>query len=84
MVDKHGFPVENKNCIYHYARKFTFRGESKYMCCKQDGTSEGCCDAPTHVWDHIDVENLRGYVSTFDKGNHEFIIEILIILNREN
>ncbi|XP_003424434.1 RNA exonuclease 1 homolog [Nasonia vitripennis] len=69
MVDKHGFPTRKENCIYHYARKFTFRGESKYMCCKQDGSSDGCCDATTHVWDFVDTENLRGYVSTFDKSN---------------
>ncbi|KAJ8687416.1 hypothetical protein QAD02_023210 [Eretmocerus hayati] len=69
MVDKNNFPVRKENCIYHYARKFTFRGVTTYMCCKQDGMSDGCCDASTHVWDHIDVENLRGYVSTFDKGS---------------
>ncbi|XP_014219554.1 RNA exonuclease 1 homolog isoform X2 [Copidosoma floridanum] len=67
MVDKHGFAVRKENCIYHYARKFTFRGESKYMCCKQDGSSDGCCDASCHVWDFVDVDNLRGYVTTFDK-----------------
>ncbi|XP_014222990.1 RNA exonuclease 1 homolog [Trichogramma pretiosum] len=69
MVDKHGIPIKKENCIYHYARKFTFRGESKYMCCKQDGSSDGCCDAPTHVWDLLDLENLRGFVKTLDKDD---------------
>lgn len=78
MVDKHGFPTRKENCIYHYARKFTFRGESKYMCCKQDGSSDGCCDATAHVWDFVDTENLRGYVSTFDKSNDLIMLKQII------
>ena len=68
MVDKHGLPLRQENCIYHWARKFTIRGESRYACCKQDNSSDGCCDAKNHVWDHVDGDNLTGFVSTFDKG----------------
>lgn len=68
MVDKHGFAVQSQNCIYHWGRKFTIRGESKYSCCQQYGSATGCCDARTHVWDYVDYENLRGYVKTFPKN----------------
>lgn len=68
MVNRHGFAVQQQNCIYHWGRKFTFRGESKYSCCQQYGSADGCCDAKTHVWDYTDYENLRGYVKTLPKG----------------
>lgn len=69
MVDKQGFALQLQNCIYHWGRKFTIRGEGKYSCCQQYGSATGCCDAKTHVWDYTDYENLRGYVKTLPKGN---------------
>ncbi|KAG7198273.1 hypothetical protein KM043_005676 [Ampulex compressa] len=67
MVNKQGFAVQQQNCIYHWGRKFTIRGEGKYSCCQQYGSATGCCDAKTHVWEYTDYENLRGYVTTFPK-----------------
>ncbi|EFN69385.1 RNA exonuclease 1-like protein [Camponotus floridanus] len=67
MVDKQGFAVQQQNCIYHWGRKFTIKGEGKYSCCQQYGSATGCCDAKTHVWDYTDYENLRGYVRTLSK-----------------
>ncbi|XP_043477222.1 RNA exonuclease 1 homolog isoform X2 [Leptopilina heterotoma] len=67
IIDRFGFPVKQENCIYHYGRKFTFRGEGKYSCCQQDSSASGCCDAKSHVWEYVDVENLRGYVTTLPK-----------------
>lgn len=68
MIDKQGFAVRQQNCIYHWGRKFTIRGEGRYSCCQQYGSASGCCDAKTHVWDYTDYENLRGYVKTLSKG----------------
>ncbi|XP_054000151.1 RNA exonuclease 1 homolog isoform X1 [Hylaeus anthracinus] len=67
MIDKQGFAVRAQNCIYHWGRKFTIRGEGKYSCCQQYGSATGCCDAKTHVWEYTDYENLRGYVKTLPK-----------------
>ncbi|XP_050450091.1 RNA exonuclease 1 homolog [Cataglyphis hispanica] len=67
MVDKQGFAIQQQNCIYHWGRKFTIKGEGKYSCCQQYGSATGCCDAKTHVWDYTDYENLRGYVRTLSK-----------------
>ncbi|XP_070150981.1 RNA exonuclease 1 homolog [Polyergus mexicanus] len=67
MVNKQGFAVPQQNCIYHWGRKFTIKGEGKYSCCQQYGSATGCCDAKTHVWDYTDYENLRGYVRTLSK-----------------
>ena len=69
MVNKHGYPLRQENCIYHWGRKFTSRGESKYMCCQQFGFASGCSDGKNHVWEHTDYENLRGYVKTLPKGD---------------
>ncbi|XP_031839675.1 uncharacterized protein LOC116430122 isoform X2 [Nomia melanderi] len=66
-IDKQGFPLRPQNCIYHWGRKFTVRGEGKYSCCQQYGSATGCCDAKTHVWEYTDYENLRGYVKTLPK-----------------
>ncbi|XP_043797112.1 RNA exonuclease 1 homolog isoform X1 [Apis laboriosa] len=68
MIDNQGFALQPQNCIYHWGRKFTIRGESKYSCCQQYGSATGCCDAKTHVWDYTDYENLRGYVKTLPKN----------------
>ncbi|XP_012063999.1 PREDICTED: RNA exonuclease 1 homolog [Atta cephalotes] len=67
MINKQGFAVRQQNCIYHWGRKFSVRGEGKYSCCQQYGSALGCCDAKTHVWDYTDYENLRGYVTTLSK-----------------
>ncbi|OAD56480.1 RNA exonuclease 1 like protein [Eufriesea mexicana] len=67
MIDRQGFALQPQNCIYHWGRKFTIKGEGKYSCCQQYGSATGCCDAKTHVWDYTDYENLRGYVKTLPK-----------------
>lgn len=64
MVDKKGIPSRKEECIYHPNRKYRVRGEVKYQCCSQDGTSDGCCIAPCHVYEYVDFENLKGYVKT--------------------
>ncbi|XP_048512085.1 RNA exonuclease 1 homolog isoform X2 [Athalia rosae] len=69
MVDKHGYATAQQNCIYHWGRKFTVKGEGRYSCCRQYGSAPGCCDAKTHVWDYVDYENLRGYVKTLPKDD---------------
>uniref|UniRef100_A0A0C9R8I6 Rexo1_1 protein n=1 Tax=Fopius arisanus TaxID=64838 RepID=A0A0C9R8I6_9HYME len=71
MVDKRGCPVKEQNCIYHWGRKFTVRGEGRYSCCQQYGSAGGCTDAKNHVWDFVDYENLRGYVGTLPKEGCE-------------
>lgn len=63
-VDKKGFPSIREECIYHPNNKYRIRGEAKYQCCSQDGTSDGCCVAPCHVYEYVDFENLKGYVKT--------------------
>lgn len=80
MVDKQSFAVRQQNCIYHWGRKFTVKGEGKYSCCQQYGSATGCCDAKTHVWDYTDYENLRGYVKTLSKGIFRFIFQVFILL----
>ncbi|XP_063980778.1 RNA exonuclease 1 homolog [Diachasmimorpha longicaudata] len=67
MVDRRGISVTEQNCIYHWGRKFTVRGEGRYSCCQQYGSAGGCADAKNHVWDYVDYENQRGYVSTLPK-----------------
>ncbi|PZC76894.1 hypothetical protein B5X24_HaOG204033 [Helicoverpa armigera] len=64
MVDKHGFPASKEECIYHPNNKYRVRGEARYQCCSQDGTSDGCCIAPSHVYEYVDFENLKGFVKT--------------------
>ncbi|XP_053615327.1 RNA exonuclease 1 homolog [Plodia interpunctella] len=63
-VDKKGFPVYKEECIYHPNNKYRVRGEARYQCCSQDATSDGCCIAPSHVYEYVDYDNLRGYVKT--------------------
>ncbi|XP_013186337.2 RNA exonuclease 1 homolog [Amyelois transitella] len=63
-VDKKGFPAFKEECIYHPNNKYRVRGEARYQCCSQDGTSDGCCIAPSHVYEYVDYDNLRGYVTT--------------------
>ncbi|RVE53346.1 hypothetical protein evm_001916 [Chilo suppressalis] len=63
-VDKKGFAAIREECIYHPNNKYRIRGEVRYQCCSQDGTSDGCCVAPSHVYEYVDYENLKGYVKT--------------------
>ncbi|CAH0731929.1 unnamed protein product, partial [Brenthis ino] len=63
-VDKKGFAAIKEECIYHPNNKYRVRGEVRYQCCSQDGTSDGCCIASSHVYEYVDYENLKGYVKT--------------------
>ncbi|CAG9793440.1 unnamed protein product [Diatraea saccharalis] len=63
-VDKKGFAAVKQECIYHPNNKYRVRGEVRYQCCSQDGFSDGCCVAPSHVYEYVDYENLKGYVKT--------------------
>ncbi|XP_050679397.1 RNA exonuclease 1 homolog [Leptidea sinapis] len=63
-IDKKGFPSIKEDCIYHPNKKYRYRGEVKYQCCSQDGTSDGCCIASTHVYEYTDFDNLKGYIKT--------------------
>lgn len=64
MVNKKGVAAVTEECIYHPNRIYRVRGEAKYQCCSQDATSDGCCVAPSHVYEYVDFENLKGYVTT--------------------
>ena len=64
MVNKIGFAATKEECIYHPNNKYRVRGEARYQCCSQDGTSDGCCIAPSHVYEYVDFENLKGFVKT--------------------
>lgn len=64
MVNKVGFAATKEECIYHPNNKYRVRGEARYQCCSQDGTSDGCCIAPSHVYEYVDFENLKGFVKT--------------------
>lgn len=63
-IDKKGFPAVKEECIYHPNNKYRVRGEIKYQCCSQDGSSDGCCIAPCHVYEYVDFDNLKGFVKT--------------------
>ncbi|XP_059051972.1 RNA exonuclease 1 homolog [Achroia grisella] len=63
-VTKKGFAAVKEECIYHPNNKYRVHGEARYQCCSQDGTSDGCCVAPSHVYEYVDYENLKGYVRT--------------------
>lgn len=63
-IDKKSFPAVREECIYHPNNKYRVRGEIKYQCCSQDGSSDGCCIAPCHVYEYVDFENLKGFVKT--------------------
>ncbi|XP_061728780.1 RNA exonuclease 1 homolog [Cydia pomonella] len=64
MIDKKGFAVVKEECIYHPNNKYRVRGEARYQCCSQDGMADGCCVAPSHVYEYLDYDNLKGYVRT--------------------
>ncbi|XP_047537760.1 RNA exonuclease 1 homolog [Vanessa atalanta] len=68
-VDKKGFAAIKEECIYHPNNKYRVRGEARYQCCSQDGTSDGCCIASSHVYEYVDFENLKGYVKTLPPEN---------------
>lgn len=50
--------------MYHPLGRFTFRGETKYICCKATVPADGCCTATMHVFDTGDPANIRGFVTT--------------------
>lgn len=72
-VDDHGFSVRNDECVYHPLGRFTFRGETKYICCKATVPADGCCTAETHVFDTGDPASIRGFVTTLEssQGNNK-------------
>ncbi|XP_041982688.1 RNA exonuclease 1 homolog [Aricia agestis] len=63
-VDKKGFAAVKEECIYHPNNKYRIRGEVRYQCCSQDGSSDGCCIASSHVYEYVDFDNLKGFVRT--------------------
>lgn len=63
-INEKGFPAVKEECIYHPNNKYRVHGEYRYQCCSQDGFSDGCCIALSHVYDYIDFENLKGFVKT--------------------
>ncbi|CAK1545685.1 unnamed protein product [Leptosia nina] len=63
-INKKGFPIVKEECVYHPNNKYRIRGEVKYQCCSQDGTSDGCCVAESHVYEYVDFNNLKGFVKT--------------------
>ncbi|GLV46327.1 uncharacterized protein CBL_13182 [Carabus blaptoides fortunei] len=65
-VTEDGYPVFPEDCIYHPGSRFVFRGETKYVCCRDSGTAGGCCICPTHVFEIRDLSQLSGFVTTFD------------------
>ncbi|XP_075984323.1 RNA exonuclease 1 homolog [Anticarsia gemmatalis] len=69
IVDKKGFAVVKEECIYHPNNKYRVRGEVKYQCCSQDGSTDGCCVAPSHVYEYVDFDNLKGFVKTLPPEN---------------
>lgn len=56
-------------CNYHMKRSGYKRGYSDnfFYCCQQPAGTDGCCYADYHVTDYVDVDNLLGYVKTFEK-----------------
>ncbi|XP_077285388.1 RNA exonuclease 1 homolog [Arctopsyche grandis] len=69
VVDKKGVAIVKEECIYHPNNKYRFRGEVKYQCCSQDGSSDGCLSAPCHVYEYVDHNDLRGFVKTLSKDD---------------
>lgn len=69
VVDKKGVAIVKEECIYHPNNKYRFRGDVKYQCCSQDGTSDGCLSAPCHVYEYVDHNDLRGFVKTLSKDD---------------
>jgi len=63
-VDEQGFAVQQQKCIYHWGKK----SRGTYNCCNRPQYTMGCSEAKGHVWEHIDYENLYGYVETLPKG----------------
>lgn len=56
-------------CNYHMKRSGYKRGYSDnfFYCCQQPAGTDGCCYADYHVTDYVDIDNLLGYVKTFEK-----------------
>ncbi|XP_055381056.1 RNA exonuclease 1 homolog isoform X2 [Condylostylus longicornis] len=59
-------------CCYHpkgigYRRGFT---DNFHQCCQQPAGSTGCTYANYHVTEYTDLNNLKGFVQTIDKGKN--------------
>ncbi|XP_037086862.1 RNA exonuclease 1 homolog isoform X1 [Pollicipes pollicipes] len=70
-----GRALVEDQCVYHWGRVYTRRGDKRYSCCSQEAPADGCCVAACHVSDNFDPDNLVGYMATMDKpepadGNH--------------
>lgn len=68
-VDVDGSQLHAEQCIYHWGRIYTFRGEKRYSCCSTEPPAEGCCVADLHVCDNFDPDNLIGFQETFSKSD---------------
>jgi len=73
-VNKEELQVEKENCVHHWGRCFRRRGNkatgpaSQWNCCEGAADSDGCHVAKAHVTETLDYNNMRGFVSTLDKG----------------
>ena len=77
-VDSGGPQEEKEACVYHWGRCFRGRvsrerynstgSHSAWTCCQGKADEDGCSVAVVHVTDTLDWANMRGFVSTLDKG----------------
>ena len=43
----------------------------QYYCCQGGPDSEGCQVSKVHVTDILDYNNMRGFVATLDRSDHD-------------
>ena len=77
-VDKAGLQEEKESCVYHWGRCFRARSSrerynstgthSTWTCCQAKADEDGCSVAANHVTDTMDWANMKGFVTTIDKG----------------
>ena len=77
-VDKAGLQEEKESCVYHWGRCFRARSSrerynstgihSTWTCCQSKADEDGCSVATNHVTDTMDWANMKGFVTTIDKG----------------
>merc|ERR1719376_1187892 len=77
-VDKTGLQEEKESCVYHWGRCFRARSSrerynstgihSQWTCCQSKADEDGCSVAANHVTDTMDWPNMKGFVTTIDKG----------------
>lgn len=65
-VDENGQCKKLEDCIYHPCGRFTYRGETKYVCCRSPVSIEGCCTATSHVFEIQNPHELAGFVATLE------------------